>query len=188
MELNLATLARHFSDETAAWGLVESMRWPEGPVCPHCGNGRAFLLKPRTTSTGRTSYRRLWKCAGCRKQFSVLVGTIFEGTQVPLSKWLLAMYLATASKNGVAAYELHRTLGVTHKTAWFMAHRIREAMSIAPFSAMMSGVVVSDATRIGGEPKNRHWDKRVGSKQGKSDSNCSGADAGSNNALRRPSR
>ena len=100
---------------------------------PHCDSvDRAYFLEPkngeRRTSTGKVSHRRLWKCAECRKKFSVLVGSIFERSQVPLSKWLMALYMMSANKNGVAAFELHRTLGVTNKTAWFMLHRIREAM------------------------------------------------------------
>lgn len=160
MEMNLSTLAKHFSDEAAAWELVEKMRWPDGPVCPHCGDrNRAYFLKPRngtrTTSTGRVSYRRLWKCKACRRQFSVLVGTIFERSQVPLSKWLLATYLMGASKNGVAANELRRTLGVTQPTAWFMLHRLRESMRHAPLD-VMKGTIVADETWIGGDPHNRH--------------------------------
>ncbi len=156
MEMNLSTLAKHFSDEGAAWELVESMRWPNGPVCPHCGDvGRAYFLKPRngarTTSTGKVTYRRLWKCKACRKPFSVLVGTIFERSQVPLSKWLLALYLMSASKNGVAANELRRTLGVTQPTAWFMLHRLREAMRVASFETMR-GTIVADETYVGGDP------------------------------------
>jgi transposase-like protein len=156
MELNLSELAKHFSDEAAAWELVESLRWKNGPVCPHCGDeGRAYFLKPRngprTTSTGAVSYRRTWKCAACRKKFSVLVGTIFENSKVPLSKWLLALYLMSASKNGVAANELRRTIGVTQTTAWFMLHRLREAMKVASFETMR-GTIVADETWIGGNP------------------------------------
>jgi len=163
MELNLSTLAKHFSDEGAAWELVEKMRWPDGPICPHCGDrNRAYFIKPRkprTTSTGAVSYRRLWKCKACRKPFSVLVGTIFERSQIPLSKWLLALYMMSANKNGVAANELRRTLGVTQPTAWFMLHRIREAMA-APYETMFSGVVMADETYIGGDPENRHeWQR-----------------------------
>lgn len=159
--LNIATLARHFSDEAAAWELVEKMRWPDGPVCPHCGDvGRAYFIKPRSgqrsTSTGKVSYRRLWKCKACRKPFSVLVGTIFERSQVPLSKWLLATYMMSASKNGVAANELRRTLGVTQPTAWFMLHRLREAMNVGTPERLMSGTVVADETWIGGNVRNRH--------------------------------
>jgi len=154
MEMNLSTLAKHFSDEAAAWELVEKMRWPDGPVCPRCGDtNRAYFIKPRngtrTTSTGRVTYRRLWKCKACRKPFSVLVGTIFERSQVPLSKWLLALYLMSASKNGVAANELRRTLGVTQATAWFMLHRLREAMRASSFETMR-GTIVADETWIGG--------------------------------------
>ena len=155
MEMNLSTLAKHFSDEAAAWELVEKMRWPDGPVCPRCGErNRAYFIKPRnghrTTSTGAVSHRRLWKCAACRKPFSVLVGTIFERSQVPLSKWLLALYLMSASKNGVAANELRRTLGVTQPTAWFMLHRLREAMRLSSIETMR-GTIVADETYIGGE-------------------------------------
>lgn len=165
-EINLASLAKHFSDEEAAYELVEDMRWHGSPVCPHCGEvGNAYYLKAtngyRTTKAGNRSYRRLWKCAACRKQFSVLVGTIFQDTKVPLSKWLLAIYLMAASKNGVAAFELHRTIGVTNKTAWFMCHRIREAMKAGPVADMLRGTIVADETWIGGDPKNRHAnDKR----------------------------
>ena len=163
--LNIATLAKHFTDEASAWELVEKMRWPDGPVCPHCdAKDHAYLLANKAGS-----YRRTWKCAECRRKFSVLVGTIFEATKIPLSKWLMAMYLMAASKNGVAAYELHRTLGVTHKTAWFLVHRIREGMKVAPFAAMLRGTVVADETWIGGRPANRHADRRVGSKQGLTD-------------------
>lgn len=95
------------------------------------------------------SNRRVWKCAECRKQFSVLVGTIFERSQVPLSKWLMALYMMASSKNGVAAYEVHRTLGVTNKTAWFMLHRIREAMKRGELETMR-GTIIADETYIGG--------------------------------------
>ncbi len=167
MEMNLSTLAKHFSDEAAAWELVEKMRWPDGPVCPHCGDrNRAYFLKPRsgqrTTSTGKVSYRRLWKCKACRKPFSVLIGTIFERSQVPLSKWLLALYLMSASKNGIAANELRRTLGVTQPTAWFMLHRLREAMRLGT-TERFTGTVLADETYIGGDPENRHaWQREDG--------------------------
>lgn len=161
--MNLSSLAKHFSDEAAAWELVEKMRWPNGPVCPHCGDtGHAYFIKPRngnrTTSTGRVTYRRLWKCKACRKPFSVLIGTIFERSQVPLSKWLLATYLMSASKNGIAAAELRRTLDVTQSTAWFMTHRLREAMKVGSLAPRMIGDIVADETYVGGNPKNWHKD------------------------------
>ena len=132
-ELNLSTIAKQYSDEETAWTFFESIRWPNGPICPHCGSvNHAYYLAPkagtRTTSTGKVSYRRLWKCGECRETFSVLVGSVFEDSKIPLSKWLMAFHMMCAGKNGVAALELQRTLGVTYKTAWFMAHRIRYAM------------------------------------------------------------
>jgi transposase-like protein len=97
----------------------------------------------------------VWKCRGCKRQFSVLVGTIFEGTKIPMAKWLMAIYLMSAGKNGVAALELSRTLGITYKSAWFMVHRIREAMANVG-AAGMFGTIVADEAFIGGKPKNRH--------------------------------
>ncbi len=157
----MAVLAKKLTDESAAYELLEDMRRPDGPVCPHCESvNRAYFLKPRDgvrrTQTGKVSHRRLWKCAERRKQFSVLVGTIFEKSQVPLSKWLMALYMMSANKNGVAAYEVHRTLGVTNKTVWFMLHRIREAMKRGAVVESMQGTVVADETFIGGSDRNRH--------------------------------
>src|SRR3954465_4400849 len=101
--------------------MVERLRWPSGPICPHCGViGNATYLEPksgyRKTRTGNTSYRRVWQCreAECGQQFSVLVKTVMEDTKIPVSKWLLAMHMLCAGKNGVSAHELHRTLGITY--------------------------------------------------------------------------
>jgi transposase-like protein len=157
MELTLINLAKHFTDEAAAWELVESVRWEGRPVCPHCGSiDRAYFInpkKPRTSRTGNVSYRRLWKCGDCGKQFSVLVGTIFEDSRIPLSKWLLAIHLMCAGKNGTSANELRRTLMITYKSAWFMCHRIRAAMQDGPLAEMLSGTVEADETYIGGKRK-----------------------------------
>ncbi len=174
--LNLATLPKYLSDEGAAWELLERLRWPEGQVvCPHCGviDPAHYFIAARSgerkTRTGQTTYRRLWRCRHCRKQFSVLVGTIFESSKIPVSKWLLAMWLFNAGKNGVSALELQRHLGVSYQTAWFLGHRLREAVTREPLSSLLSGTVVADETWVGGEPKNRHANKRVGSKQGLTD-------------------
>ena len=153
---NLSDLAKHFSDEAAAWQLVERIRWPDGPVCPHCGSiNRAYFLEPqsgeRKTRTGKTSYRRVWKCVECREQFSALVGAIFEDTHIPLTKWLLAIHSLCAGKNGVAALELSRTLGIAYRSAWHMAHRIRYAMQQPALAAKLGGVVEADETYIGGK-------------------------------------
>ncbi len=172
-EMNICSLAEQFSDEAAAWEAVEEMVWGEaGPVCPHCGDvGRAYFLKARsghrTTKAGNVTYRRLWKCARCRRPFSVLVGTIFQDTKVPLRKWLMAIFMFVSAKNGVAAFELHRTLGVTNTTAWHMHHRIREAMHSGMLGERFTGTVSADEAYIGGDPKNRHAYKRGAEKDGR---------------------
>lgn len=132
-DLSLGSIAKRFSDEGEAYLFLESVRWPDGEVCPHCGSiGHAYFLAPkdgaRKTRIGKASPRRVWKCGDCRKQFSVLVGTIFEGCHIPLFKWLLAFHMLTSAKNGVAAVELHRTLKISVESAWFMAQRIRYAL------------------------------------------------------------
>ena len=138
----------YFHDEDAAYEKVESIVWPQGPVCPHCGNAdenRVYRLQGKTHRPG------LRKCAECRKQFTVKIGTIFESSHVPLHKWLQAIFLLAASKKGISANQLHRTLEVTLKTAWFMAHRIREAMrdgDLSPFGSD-GGAVEVDETFIG---------------------------------------
>lgn len=155
-KITLSHLAKHYSDEGAAYAFLESIRWPNGPVCPHCGGTRAYFLQPkgdRYTRTGHATPRRVWKCAACRKQFSVLIGTVFEDSRIPVSKWLLAMHLLCSAKNGVAARELARTLEVSVKSAWFMAHRLRYAMMQEPLAGLLSGTVEADETYIGGKPR-----------------------------------
>jgi len=119
--------APHFHNEEAAYAYVEARVWPQGAICPHCG-GYERIGKMGGKSTRIGTY----KCYQCRKPFTVKVGTIFEASHVPLRHWLQAMYLMAASKKGISANQLHRTLGCTLKTAWFLAHRIREAMASAP--------------------------------------------------------
>src|SRR5437667_7051488 len=153
----LTSLAKHFADEAAAWELMERIRWgsPIRPICPNCGTvDEATLLKSqRKTTTGKISHRRMWKCRACRKQFSVLVGTVFEGSKVPLPKWLLAIHLMCSNKNGISAHELHRNLSVSYQTAWFMEHRIRYAMTQSPLREKLAGTVESDETYFGWRTK-----------------------------------
>ncbi|UTP39589.1 IS1595 family transposase [Phenylobacterium sp. LH3H17] len=139
----------HFHNEAAAYAYVEARVWPQGPICPHCGGvERIGLMGGKSTRIGA------YKCYQCRKPFTVKVGTIFEASHVPLRLWLQAMFLMASSKKGVSANQLHRTLGVTLKTAWFMAHRIRKAMEsddANPFG--MGGATVEvDETFIGTDP------------------------------------
>src|SRR5687768_15037876 len=116
--------APHFHSEQAAFAYVEERLWPTGPVCPHCGGfERIGKLNGKTTRPG------LHKCYQCRKPFTVRMGTIFEDSKLPLNVWLQAIYLIAGSKKGISSNQLHRILGVTLKTAWFLSHRIREAMT-----------------------------------------------------------
>lgn len=150
----------YFHDEKAAFEYVESILWADGPECPHCGGlERAYKLEGVRTKASRKNpegkeRHGLWKCGHCRKQFTVRKGTIFEESHLPLTKWLQAIYLMVSSKKGISAHQLHRILEVQYKTAWFLAHRIREAMSqgaLNPFG-MGGGGVEIDETFIGTEP------------------------------------
>ncbi len=113
--------AKHFHDEQAAYAYLEARLWPNGPVCPHCGGfDRIGKLAGKSTRVG------VYKCYQCRKPFRVTVGTVFESSHVPLRLWLQCVHLMASSKKGISSNQLHRTLGVTLKTAWFMSHRVRE--------------------------------------------------------------
>jgi transposase-like protein len=167
MKLNLTEIRKHVNDEASAYLLLEQLRWPNGPVCPHCDHGKAYFLNPangtsRKTNRGTSSQRRVWKCAKCRKQFSVITGTVMHGTKVSIEIWLMVMVQMCSAKNGISAREIERMHGVTPETAWFMLHRLREAMKRDPLVGLLSGTVVSDETWIGGNPKNRHANQRQG--------------------------
>lgn len=141
-----ALSAPHFHNEEAAYAYVEARIWPEGPVCPHCGGvDRISKMQGKSTRVGA------YKCYQCRKPFTVKIGTIFEDSKVAMHIWLQAMYLIAGSKKGISSNQLHRTLGVTLKTAWFMSHRIREAMRSDDTSMFggNGGVVEVDETFIG---------------------------------------
>jgi transposase-like protein len=124
--------APHFVNEAKARTFLEMARWPNGPVCPHCGaEGKAYKLTPRAKSKKGSHVRPgLRKCARCRREFTVTVGTIFESSRIPLHKWLHAYRLVCSSKKGVSAHHLHQVLGITYKSAWFMARRIRYTIAL----------------------------------------------------------
>lgn len=159
---------KYFHDEEAAFAKLESIVWPEGPVCPHCGNADGKRIYKIAANPEKRVRYGLHKCAECRKQFTAKVGTVFEHLRIPLYKALQAVYLMCASKKGISANQLHRVLEVTPKTAWFLAHRIREAMRSGDLSPMggNGGIVEIDETYIGkkdsspnarqGGPSNKH--------------------------------
>lgn len=148
-----------FTDEAKAREYLEQLRWPDGPVCPHCGVVGEATPLPKTDKVRGGVY----KCKPCRKQFSVTVGTLFERSHVPLNKWLLAVHLLCASKKGHSSHQIHRMLDVTYKTAWFMTHRIREAMRDPIFVKQMGGsgkVVEADETYWGNKSRRKYEFKR----------------------------
>ena len=150
----------YFHDEAAAYAFIESRLWPNGPVCPHCG-GSERISKMGGKSTRIGTY----KCYACRKPFTVKMGTIFESSHVKMHLWLQAIYLIASSKKGISSNQLHRTLGVTLKTAWFMSHRIRESMKNDTLSVFGAdgGFVEVDETYMGktqGEGKGTHLSKK----------------------------
>jgi len=139
-----------FTNADEARKHLEAQRWPNGPVCPHCGNVDQSKI---TEMQGKAHRAGLYNCKECREQFTVTVGSVFERSKIALNKWLLATFLLTSSKKGMSAHQLHRMLGVTYKTAWFMAHRIREAMKEDVASSGPIGgegkTVEADETYIG---------------------------------------
>lgn len=141
---------RYFSDPDACLNFLIPLRWPDGITCPRCESKEHSFL----------STRRLWKCKGCKKQFSVKVGTIMEDSPIGLDKWLAAIWLIANAKNGISSWEVHRALGITQKTAWFLLHRVRLAMQTGTFRKL-SGEVEVDETFIGGKARNMHKDKRA---------------------------
>ena len=151
MSKALFTEAR-FNDDEAARDYLEGIRWPSGSVCPHCGG-----TERNSRLQGSTHRPGLWFCGDCRDQFTVTVGTVFERSKVPLHKWILANHLMCASKKGISSHQLHRILGVTYKTAWFMSHRLREAMT-EKYTGMLGGggkIVEADETFWGTSPRSK---------------------------------
>lgn len=175
----ITDIARYLNDEKASHELLEQIRWPNGVTCPLdvvdaetgevtvCGHDTVYEVKQtRKTKNGKTvsSGRKQWKCAGCRQKFSVTSRSIFEGTRLPLGKWVYAIHQMCASKKGKSANQLSDELGITYKSAWFMCHRIREAMLQEPLAGMLGGenkFVELDETYVGGKKKNNRHKNRT---------------------------
>jgi transposase-like protein len=149
---NTGLLAPQYRDEDAAREHIEKTRWPDGPVCPHCGIvNEATKLEPREGSKNGVR-KGVWNCNSCRKQFTVTVGSIFEDSHIPLHKWLLAIHLMSSSKKGISAHQLMRNLELkSYRSAWFMAHRIRWALTQEPIKEALGGIVEVNETYIGGK-------------------------------------
>src|SRR5258708_4556817 len=148
----LIEAVKYFAEGDIAFNFVVTLRWPNGVCCPRCNS----------SNVGFVATRKLWECRSCmkKKQFTVKVGTIFEDSALKLDKWLCALWLISNAKNGISSYELHRSLGVTQKTAWFMLHRIRLALKAGSFEKM-GGEVEADESFVGSKSVNRHFGKKT---------------------------
>ena len=138
-EARFLELAKLDRDEAREY--LEKLRWPDGPYCPHCKSVNCYQLKPKPDSK-RPVRKGVYKCKKCRKQFTVTVNTIFEGSHIPLNKWLMAVALMCRSKKGISAHQLHRQLDITYKSAWFMAHRVRYVMNQGPYETKLIASIV----------------------------------------------
>jgi transposase-like protein len=156
-DLNLIELAQQYSEESKARALLESLLWPNGPICQHCKCDDVYKLtpkppKPSVAKPMRKQRQGLYCCAACRKQFTVTMGTVMESSHIPITKWVMAMFVLCASKKSISSHQLHRMLKITYKTAWFLSHRIRYAMGPDNANvAKLKGIVEIDETFVGGK-------------------------------------
>lgn len=154
----LVELMHYFNDEQVCRNYLELIRWNGTITCPYCSHNKVF----------KYSDGKRYKCASCTTQFSVRVGTIFEDSKISLQKWFAAIYLITSHKKGISSLQLHRDLGVTQKTAWYLLHRVRVSLGLETSPEKLKGTVEADETFIGGKEKNKHASKRTEDTQGRS--------------------
>jgi len=154
---NLLELTQVFNTEDKALKHLKEIRWYGKPYCPHCGHKKVYEFKDS----------KLYKCASCRKKFTVTVGTIFEDSKIPLIKWFISIYLINSHKKGISSLQLSRDISVTQKTAWFILHRLRLATRTKSFNEPLKNTVEADETYIGGKERNKHLSKRKKNTQGR---------------------
>lgn len=162
--LNHSQIASLIASEDLAREFIEMLRWPNGATCPHCESVKVYSIAANAAKKVR---KGLYKCGDCKKQFTVTVGTIFEDSRIPLNKWFHAIHLLCSSKKGFSSHQIHRTLGITYKSAWFLTQRIRHAIAEEPLASQLTGIVESDETFIGGKAKNMHAKVRKAKIQGR---------------------
>src|SRR5260370_1068699 len=150
-DLNLATLSILFVDENKAREFFEKNRWPEGPICPHCQANEVYALTGKLESKNPAP-RGTYKCSKCRQKFTARIGTILEESKIPYCKFIMAVHLMTSSKKGISSHQMARELGVTQKTAWFLNHRIREAMKREPMASMLQAALEVHKTYPAAKP------------------------------------
>jgi transposase-like protein len=152
-------VSEYFSDRQRCIDFIRDVRWNGELKCAHCGHDKVYTL---------TGKNKRYKCAGCKKQFTIIKGTIFENSPISLQKWFIAIYLLTSRKKGISSVQLSKDINVTQTTAWFMLQRIRFMLKENVLESKLSGTVLIDETFVGGKNKNRHWDKKVMNSQGRS--------------------